>query len=306
MSEEINDIVQIIRIIYDGTGIAIKTGSASVTLVKKTASLITGMLAYEKKTGKTNLKRLLEKGGDLQVLTFADSDMKKFKKFAKKYGILYSIIPDTKKGRGLTEVMFHSEAAPRMGMVCQKLSGSRVSSLENFLEEDGGKKADSLVSYLEKENGKDTGKYAMVQEPETRYYEEIGNRIKRVSALNDENLVDITVSKKMVVEENSRAVKTRIPGTYGEEAAYIWLGRKNLMEVHGGKTLLACLDKRREYNIYSDDNHIIRTIQGEELYRGHYDEVEKAVRSAYKKNGDSFGKKAAEKAKNIKIKQTGR
>lgn len=298
MSEEINDIVQIIRITYDGIMFAIKTGSASVTLVKKAASLITGMLGHEKVMGKTNLKGLLEKGGDLQVLSFADSDMKKFKKSAKKYGILYSVMPDAEKGSGFTEVMFHSEAAPRMGMVCQDLSGSRISSLGSFLEEDGGKKADSILSYLEKENGKDTGENASIQEPEARYYNEIENRIKQSAVLNNENLVDITISKKMVAEENSHAVKTRIPGTYGENAAYIWLEREDLMEVHGGKSLLAFLDKNREYNIYSDENQIIRTIQGEQLYREHYDEVEKAVRSAYRKT--------AEKTKTIKRKQIGR
>lgn len=298
MSEEINDIVQIIRITCDGTMFAIKTGSASVTLVKRAASLITGMLRHEKLMGKTNLKKLLEKGGDLQVLSFADSDMKKFKKSAKKYGILYSVMPGAEKGSGFTEVMFHSEAAPRMGMVCQNLSGSRVSSLGSFLEEDGGRKADSLISYLEKENGKNTEGHASIQEPETQYYDGIGNRIKQSVVLNNENLVDITVSKKMVAEENSHAVKTRIPGTYGENAAYIWFEKENLIEVHGGKSLLACIDKNREYNIYSDRNQVIRTMQGEQLYREHYDEVEKAVRSAFKKT--------AEKTKTIKRKQTGR
>ena len=298
MSEEINDIVQIIRITHDGIMFAIKTGSASVTLVKKAASLITGMLDHEKVMGKTNLKGLLEKGGDLQVLSFADSDMKKFKKSAKKYGILYSVMPGAEKGSGFTEVMFHSEAVPRMGMVCQDLSGSRISSLGSFLEEDGGKKADNILSYLKKENGKDTEGHARIQEPEARYYNEIGNRIKQSAVLNNENLVDITISKKMVTEENSHAVKTRIPGTYGENAAYIWFSREDLMEVHGGKSLLAFLDKNREYNIYSDGNQVIRTIQGEQLYREHYDEVEKAVRSAYKKT--------AEKTKTIKRKQTGR
>lgn len=262
MSEEINDIVQIIRITCDGMEIAVRTGNVSVALVKKAARLITGMLVHEKTTGKTNLKKLLEKGGDLQVLSFAGSDMKKFKKFAKKYRILYSLMPGSEKNSGFTEVMFHSEAATRMGIVCQKLSGSRISSLGGFLEED--------------------------------------------SISNNENFVDITISKKMVAEENSHAVKTRIPGTYGENAAYIWIGRENLMEVHGGRTLLACLDKNREYKIYSGDNSIIRTMQGEQLYRGHYAEVEKAADTAYKKAGKSFRKETAPKAKKTSIKQTGR
>ena len=35
-----------------------------------------------------------------------------------------------------------------------------------------------------------------------------------------------------------RQVKTRVPGTWGEEARYVWLRKENIMEIHGGKTML--------------------------------------------------------------------
>ena len=53
------------------------------------------------------------------------------------------------------------------------------------------------------------------------------------------NLSDVTISKKLISEENDHAVKTRVPGTWGEEAKYVWLRKENIMEIHGGKTLLA-------------------------------------------------------------------
>ena len=75
---EISDAVQIIRVGYDTIEIAMKVGSGSIEMMQKAVNLLIGLLEHEKTMGKTNLKGLLEKGGDIQVLTFADEDLKKF------------------------------------------------------------------------------------------------------------------------------------------------------------------------------------------------------------------------------------
>ena len=52
------------------------------------------MLDYEKSLGKTSMRKLILKGGDLQVLQFNTEDMKKKeleKRWQRKYGILYSV-----------------------------------------------------------------------------------------------------------------------------------------------------------------------------------------------------------------------
>ena len=94
--------------------------------------------------------------------------------------------------------------------------------------------------------------------------------------------MDITITKKLVVQENDRAVKTRVPGMYGAGEGYLWINRADIMEIHNGKTLLTYLDQNKGYKIYSADNRVIRTIKGEELYSGHYDKVEAAVRQRYR------------------------
>ena len=101
MAEEIQEAVQIIRVAYDGVEIAMKVGSGGINELKKVLEFFKGMLDYEKMLGKTSMKKLLTKGGDLQVMQFETNEMKKVKKYAKKYGILYSVLPDTKKD-GLT------------------------------------------------------------------------------------------------------------------------------------------------------------------------------------------------------------
>ena len=45
--------------------------------------------------------------------------------------------------------------------------------------------------------------------------------------LSDKNLVDITITKRLILEENDHAIKTRIPGMWGENARYLWINKEN-------------------------------------------------------------------------------
>ena len=110
MSEEIREAVQIIEVAYDGIEIAMKVGSGGIAAMQKAIDFLKGMLDYEKSLGRTSMRKLLMKGGDLQVLEFATADMKKVEKYAKKYGILYSVLPDADRKNGKTEIIFHTEA----------------------------------------------------------------------------------------------------------------------------------------------------------------------------------------------------
>ena len=103
MSEEIREAVQIIEVAYDGIEIAMKVGSGGIAAMQKAIDFLKGMLDYEKSLGRTSMRKLLMKGGDLQVLEFATADMKKVEKYAKKYGILYSVLPDADRKNGKTE-----------------------------------------------------------------------------------------------------------------------------------------------------------------------------------------------------------
>ena len=97
MAEEIQEAVQIIRVAYDGIEIAMKVGSGGIAAMQKAIDFLKGMLDYEKSLGKTSMRKLLLKGGDLQVLQFKTEDMRKVERMAKKYGILYSVLPDCNK-----------------------------------------------------------------------------------------------------------------------------------------------------------------------------------------------------------------
>lgn len=355
MAEEIQEAVQIIRVAYDGIEIAMKVGSGGINTMQKAIEFLKGMLDYEKTLGKTSMRKLLLKGGDLQVLQFKTSDMPRVEKMAKKYGILYSVLPDVNKKDGLSEIIFHTEAVPRANMMIQKLGFGSIASFDDYLKNGDEKSLGKLMEFLrgqknDKVHTEDSarvndimdgliekvglfamekqsisvdavkenfsinndqaegiikqletigvldkrdadGNYKVVMDKDAflnrvRGYQDLAERMRAVAASKNMNLSDVTISKTLIVQENDHAVKTRIPGTWGEKVQYIWINKENIMEIHNGKTMLTFLDKNKEYKIYDADNRVVKTINGDELYKGHYDKVASGVRERYEKKVD--------------------
>ena len=353
MAEEIQQAVQIIRVAYDGIEIAMKLGSGGIGAMQRAIDFLKGMLDYEKSLGKTSMKKLLIKGGDLQVFQFKAEDMKKVARMARKYGILYSVLPDINKADGMSEVIFHTEAVPRVNMMIQKLKFGRIATFDDYLKNGDEKNLGKLMDFLKsqkmgndkihteesvrsgvlmegliekvglfamekqsisvdnvKENFNldgsqaetvihqletigflgakdDSGHHKVIMDKDAflnrvRGYQELAERMRAVSASKNMNLSDVTISKTLIEIENDHAVKTRVPGTWGENARYVWLRKEDIMEVHNGKTMLTFLDSQKDYKLYDKDNRIVETKNGEELYR-HYDKVETSVRERYKK-----------------------
>ena len=351
MAEEIQEAVQIIRVGYDGIEIAMKVCGGTIEGMKKAIDFLIAVMDHEKTMGKTDMRRLLMKGGDLQVFQFPTEDTKKVQKMAKKYGLLYSVLPDINKKDGMSEIIFHTEAVPRVNMMIQKLKSGRIATFDDYLKNGDEKEMDKVLSFLkEQKKGNDSlhtveaaragealdgliekvGSYAMekksisVEEVKENFsleneqaekvvgqlerigvlskaeggqhkvlmdkevflsrmkgYRELAQRMQAVAAAQNPDLTDITITKKLITEENDHAIKTRIPGTWGENAQYVWINKDKAMEIHEGKTILTFLDRNKEYKIYSADNRVVGTMKGKDLYEGHYDRVSAEVRKRY-------------------------
>ena len=320
MAEEIQEAVQIIRVGYDGIEIAMKVCGGTIEGMKKAIDFLIAVMDHEKTMGKTDMRRLLMKGGDLQVFQFPTEDMKKVEKMAKKYGILYSVLPDINKKDGMSEIIFHTEAVPRVNMMIQKLKSGRIATFDDYLKNGDEKEMDKVLSFLkEQKKGNENlhteeaaragealdgliekvGSYAMekksisVEEVKENFsleneqaekvvgqlerigvlsqkeeggkhkvlmdkemflsrmkgYRELAQRMQAVAAAQNPDLADITVTKKLITEENDHAIKTRIPGTWGENAQYVWINKDKAMEIHEGKTILTFLDCNKDYKI---------------------------------------------------------
>ncbi len=359
MADEISEAVQIIRVTFDGIEVAMKVGSGGLNTIKDLCLFLKGMLDYEKSMGKTSMRKLLMKGGDLQVLQFQESDLKKVKKMAKKYGILYSELPKIHKDSGMVEIVIHSEAVPRANLIIQKLGTGSLTSIEDYMknaeqtdlgellkffekqksgnaqtpsEEAADRAVDGLIEKVgmyavEKENvniddvrekfsiGETQAKEVLEKltsmgavesgESENTYkavmnkdafsnriqgYKQLADRISAIQSYSNPSLTDITISKTLIAEENGRAVKTRVPGTWGANVRYLWINKENVLDIHSGKTMLTFLDREKEYKLYDEQNRVTEIKKGEELYKNHYDPVEMNLRQRAEKQ-----KKAEEK-----------
>lgn len=351
MAEEIQEAVQIIRVAYDGIDIAMKIGGGTIEQIKKALDFLIAILEREKTMGRTDMRKLLMKGGDLQVFQFNTEDLSQVEKMAKKYGILYSVLPDINKADGKSEIIFHTEAVPRVNMMIQKLKFGRIATFDDYLKNGDEKEMDKILSFLKEQKKRNenlhtaeaakadervdgliekVGLYAMeksnisVEDIKEKFgvdkaqaevvldrlekigvlekgkdglhkavmdkdaflnriggYKELAGRMQQVAMNQNGNLLDITITKKLIVEENDHAVKTRIPGTWGEDAKYLWIDKQKIMEIHSGKTLLTFLEQNKDYKLYSADNKVVATMRGSDLYDGHYDKVAAEVRKRY-------------------------
>lgn len=277
MSDEISQAIQIIRLEFDGLRFGMDVTGGTVKQAKSLAVFIYALLTREKIQGKTSLKKMLSKDGSLQVLKIREEDMKKFKKLAKKYGILYSKLPDINKSDGMTEVLFHTEATPRINTLIEKLGNGSIENLMDYVRNGKDGDFEKVVDYLKKENIlKDTPSEV---EPERKeQLDRYADELKYNAMINDPSRVDITISRKLYEEENLTSIKTRVPNTYGDNVRYLWIDKSDVVSINGGKTFFAYLNKDKEYELVDRDGRIAEKLTGQNLQKQHYDNVDVNVK----------------------------
>lgn len=278
MSDEISQAIQIIRLEFDGLRFGMDVTGGTVKQAKNLAVFIYALLTREKLQGKTSLKKMLSKDGSLQILKIREEDMKKFKKLAKKYGILYSKLPDINKSDGMTEVLFHTEATPRINTLIEKLGSGSIENLMDYVRNGKDGDFEKVVDYLKKENIlKDTPSEVEPERKEQldRYVDEL----KYNAMINDPSRVDITISRKLYEEENLTSIKTRVPNTYGDNVRYLWLDKSDVVSINGGKTFFAYLNRDKEYELVDRDGQVTEKISGQNLQKQHYDSVDVNVKN---------------------------
>jgi hypothetical protein len=156
---EIQDAAQIIKVTFEGTEIILKVGRTGWDFVKEVCAVFKKLLEQEKLSGKASVKKLLKMGGDLQVFRFQTEDMKMVKKLADKYGILYAVLPDLNAADGMSEILFHSQAAPRIESIEQQIEHAKIESMEDYIANADPQEKEKLVE--------DAGKKpAMLEEKE--------------------------------------------------------------------------------------------------------------------------------------------
>lgn len=315
MSSEITDAVQVIHILFEGTELFLRVAGAGIKPLKQLAKLIAGILAKEKMEGKTSMKSLLKRGGDMQVFKFPQGQQKKVEAMAKKYGILYSLLPDFNKD-GMREMVFHVQSLPRMNALIEKLKAGQVMGLEEYIQSAPDRDIDKFYEEMQKGRaaekeiaGKEAGgmqkdmgnkEYplnSMGKEAEPEWMETGYLKMKDIEAIPLDqrlNILDhyqsgeydpITITGKLVVRQEKDHAVVRLPRQTGK---FIRIPMEDFYFPEGSRTALAFLKRKEEMKVFADKElgGVMFAMKGNDVYRNYFDSVNKNIRTAMEHKAD--------------------
>ena len=89
---------------------------------KNLAAILVALAKEEEKThGPTHLTRLLRSGEELKLLPIKSEDLRKFRRLAKEYGILFCPIKNKSLDNGLNDILFPASAAASINRVLEHM-----------------------------------------------------------------------------------------------------------------------------------------------------------------------------------------
>lgn len=310
MSSEITDAVQIIHILFEGTDLFLRVAGVGMKPLKQLTKLIMGILAKEKMEGKTSMKNLLKRGGDMHVFKFPKEQLKKVEAMAKKYGILYSLLPDFNKD-GMREIVFHAESLPRMNALIEKLKAGQVMGLEEYFQNTSGRDIDKFYEEMkgraaemgtkEAENrqgnteNKSYSVSGMGKEQKQPWMETGYLKMKDIEAIPLDQRLNIlnhyqsgeydpiTITSKLIVEQKEDHAVVRLPRQSGK---FIRIPIEDFYFPEGSRTALAFLKKKEEMKVYTELGDEMLAMKGNDIFHNYFDTVNANIRTAVEHKSD--------------------
>ena len=313
MSSEITDAVQVIRILFEGTELFLRVAGVGIKPLKQLTKLLMAVLAKEKMEGKTSMKNLLKRGGDMQVFRFPQGQLKKVEAMAKKYGILYSLLPDFNKD-GMREMVFHAESLFRMNALIEKLKAGQVMGLEEYIRNTPDREIDKFYEEMPKGRaaeretaGKETGgmqkdmgnkgysinsmgKEAKPEWMETGYLKmkdieaiPLDQRLNILNHYQSGEYDPITITDKLIVHREEDHAVVRLPRQSGK---FIRIPVEDFYFPDGSRTALAFLKKKEEMKVYTELGDEMLAMKGNDIFHNYFDTVNANIRTAVEHKSD--------------------
>lgn len=127
---------QVVRLSLEGVEVAAKiTGSAA----KEVSALLIAALKNRDKNkvkGRQRLTAMLRSGKELTIFTVKNQDMARFVADAKRYGVVYCVLRETKDNpQGISEIMVRAEDAAKINRIVENIKIATVSDPEAIRED---------------------------------------------------------------------------------------------------------------------------------------------------------------------------
>lgn len=118
---------------------------------KNLAAILIALLKdNEKLHGKTSLKQLLKSEKPLCILQIKNDDLVRFRKEAKRYGVLFTAIRDKGAGTGLCDIIARQEDVAKLNYIIEKLN---ITAPEIRMTDQQPEQADTAKAEPDKDNG---------------------------------------------------------------------------------------------------------------------------------------------------------
>jgi len=115
---------RLLKLMIDGVEVTIKLAGSG------TKNLATALYAHfngkKQLKGATNLNKLLSSGKELRIFRLAESDLSVFKTQAKKYGVLFSAIKDTRSDKGYVDLFIKAEDIVKVNHVLGRMDYDKL------------------------------------------------------------------------------------------------------------------------------------------------------------------------------------
>ena len=202
---------------------SLEVGEAALKIsgegAKQLAVLLYAVLQDQSKSmtkskGKTRLETLVRTGKPLKVFSVKESDLKKFAKEAKRYGILYCAIRNPKENTdSMVDIMVKEEDAPRINRIIERFKLSAVeeqAKVETEIEktkEQGKENAEQNPSTAKTEKSHPSEPTSEKQEKDAEGTSKLytGDSPERKSVR--EELKEIRAAKKQEAESKKQEVR---------------------------------------------------------------------------------------------------
>jgi hypothetical protein len=248
---EIDDVTQIIRLAFDGCHLVFNVGKTTVSVIKKIVMVIYNIINREKLQGKTSMKKLLQRGSNLQVFKFDEKQMDKVLEMAKKYGILFSVLPEINKADGFREIVFHNEDLPRVNAMIEHLKEGQIETMTDYVNNADPKDFREEIGDVEKE----------IPGMEKIDSIELEGRLRVIEASHNPTMQLVTIGKDDIVSEDGESMTVKIP----DSEDYLTVSKADSMKMKKDGSWTSILEKDKTYEIRDKDGKKKSAAKGEEL-----------------------------------------
>ncbi|MCD7825109.1 MAG: PcfB family protein [Clostridiaceae bacterium] len=135
---------QVVAIGLEGAKLGVAVTKEGLKLLAKLTKILWDAYKYRQRTGKIGKKGLLKRDANINFVKIDKQSYRKFRKQARKHGILYTKLPTFSSGdQKFMHIMYHSSAAPRMQSVLDILNNSnaekmgQMESAEDYMNQSG-------------------------------------------------------------------------------------------------------------------------------------------------------------------------